>query len=153
VKRFPVTVAALAIAGGAVAAGSLPATAAAQPGHSHECMLRDVGYRDSGTLTSWGLTENAAGTWSGTLSVDVIHANRHASSAVGTTVSYTITDARVHFGPHATDPPAVDSRIQVLGRALAVGRRCSGTGGPLTESFAINRIRVHAPQPAATTSS
>jgi hypothetical protein len=116
-------------------------------------MLRNARYRDAGTLTSWGLTENTNGTWSGTLSVAVTRADRHASSAIGTTATYTITDEQVHFGPHATNPPAAGSRIQVIGRALAIGKRCSGTGGPLTESFAIDRIRVHAPAAAAASSS
>jgi hypothetical protein len=147
------TAAVLALAGSGLAATTLPATAAAHPRHAHECTLRNVRYRDAGTLTSWGLTENSNDTWSGTLSVAVVRADRHASSAIGTTVTYTITDAHVHFGPHATTPPAAGSRVQVIGRALAIGKRCSGTGGPITESFAISRIRVHAPAPAGSTTS
>jgi hypothetical protein len=94
------------------------------------------------------VTQNANGTWSGTLSIDVLHGNRHAHPQVGTTTTYTITDARVKFGPRATDPPAADSRIQVIGRALVLRKRCTGTGAPVTETYAITHIRVHAPAAA-----
>jgi hypothetical protein len=160
VKKFPLMVLTTAIAAVGVAAVAIPATATAHRIHprrhhlwrDHPCRLHDGAYRAAGTLTNWGLTQNADGTWSGSVSIDVIHGDRHAGGQVGTTTTYTVTDARVHFGPRATDPPAANSRIQVIGRALVLRKRCTGTGSPVTETYAINRIRVHAPAAVTPTS-
>lgn len=151
-KKFSL-VAVIATVAATAAVVAIPATATAHLPHHrrhvwrlhHRCRLHDVAYRAGGTLTSWGLTQNANGTWSGTLTVDVLHGNRHAGGQVGTDTTYTITDATVRFGPHATNPPAADSRIQLRGRALALGKRCTGTGTSTTETYAIRHIRVHAP--------
>jgi hypothetical protein len=142
---------------GAVAALSVSIPAAAEATsshhlrghHDHPCRLHDDRYSARGTLVSWSLTPNANGTYSGSLVVDVLHGNRHATGEVGSDTTYTVTDAVVRFGPHATVPPVAGSRIRVLGRALVTGRRCTGTGSPTTDSYAISHIEVHAPAKSA----
>ena len=139
------------LAAGGAGFAAVPASAAhrARTGHNNACHLRDVSYRASGTLVAWNVTQNSDGSWSGTVSVAVRKGDHHARAQVGTTTTYTLTDARVGFGPHASNPPATGSRIQLLGRALALGKRCSGSGTAVTESYAIERVHVHAPAAAS----
>src|SRR5579875_2082617 len=96
----------------------------AHPSKSHKCMAHKVAYTASGTLVSWSATENADGTYSGTIVVDVTRANHHAKSDKGNQVTYTLTNARVRFAKGA-HPPAAGDRVQVIGKITAVAKKCS----------------------------
>jgi hypothetical protein len=114
------------------------------PGQSHKCVAHHVAYRASGTLVSWSLTKNGNGTYSGMLSVAVTHTNNHAKGDKGTTVTYTVSDAHVTFGSHATNPPAVGSRVQLIGKITTLAKKCDHTG--FTAVTTIHHIVVHAPK-------
>jgi hypothetical protein len=95
----------------------------------------------SGTVVTWGATQNADGTWSGTISVQVKHANNHAASTKGTAATFTLTNAKVHMSHGVTNPPAAGSRVQVMGKVTALAKGCSQTG--FTPTITINGASVH----------
>lgn len=129
------------------AAVAIPASAAAHraPAHHYNCRLRSVAYRASGTLDRWALVQDGNGTWSGSLTVSVLRGGRAARGETRTATTYTVTGAVVRFGRGTTNPPAVNSRIHLVGRALAVPPRCATTSSPTTVSYAVRVIRVDAP--------
>jgi hypothetical protein len=136
---------ALILALAAAMAIAVPATAKTPPSHpakSHRCAAYKVSYRASGTLTTWSLTKGANGTYSGTLTVDVTRANHHARDAKGTSVTYTVTNARVRFGRGVTDPPAAGDHVKLIGRITEVAKKCSdhSAAGVVT----LRRIEVSA---------
>jgi hypothetical protein len=147
-KKFALLAAVGALAVSIPAAAEATASHHVRGHHRHACRLHDDRYSARGTLVSWSLTQNANGTYSGSLVVDVLHGNRHAAGEVGSDTTYTVTDAVVRFGPRASDPPVAGSRVRVIGRALVTGARCTGTGTATTDTYAISHIEVHAPAAA-----
>ncbi len=99
------------------------------PSQSHKCAPHKVAYVESGTVdsvTASTLAANPDGTWSGTLVIDVKHANHWAKADKGTTVTYTFTDAklRVHFDGGASGFTSGE-RVQVIGKLATVGKKCT----------------------------
>jgi len=117
-----------------------PSTSTA-PSTSHKCTSHSVAFVAFGTVGTWGATENADGTWSGTISVQVKHANHHAASAEGTAATFTLTNSKVHMSHGVTNPPATGSRVQVMGKITTLAKKCSQTG--FTPTITIKRANVH----------
>lgn len=106
---------------------------------SHKCAPHNVAYVESGTVdsaTASTLAANPDGTWSGTLVVDVKHANRWAKADKGTTVTYTFTNAklRLHFDGGASGFTAGE-RIRLIGKLAAVGKKCTALSPAATPLF------------------
>jgi hypothetical protein len=120
--------------------GPAPSTSTA-PSTSHKCMPHNVAYVASGTIVTWGATQNADGTWSGPISVRVKRANHHAASSKGIAATFTLTNAKVHMSHGVTSPPAAGSRVQVMGKITALAKKCSQTG--FTPTITIKRANVH----------
>lgn len=122
-----------------------------RPGNPHKCMPHNIGYIASGTLVSQTLTENPNGTYSGNMTVDVTHTNRHATSNEGTTTTYTLTDVRVrsdlaeinHHGSVGLDDLQAGDRVKLIGKITALARRCSQSG--FTATTTIRQIVLHPP--------
>ena len=107
--------------------------------HSRKCAPHHVAYVESGTVDSAiasTLAVNPDGTWSGTLVVDVKHANHWAKADKGTTVTYTFTDAklRVRFDGGVTDFTAGE-RVRLIGKLAAVGKKCTALSPAATPVF------------------
>ncbi len=151
-------VGALAAAAGALAV-AMPA--AAQPGpfthhgragrapDSRRCLPHDVAYLESGTVDANAvstLARNPDGRWSGTLVVDVIRANHRAQQDVGTTVTYTVTNAdlrvRFHRGLSGFGP---GDRVRLLGTLEVVGRQCPAPSPAPTPVLRVVSVRPPAP--------
>jgi hypothetical protein len=122
------------------------------PGKSHKCAPHAVGYVASGTLEAQSLTENANGTYSGSLSVDVTRANRHARGDLGKH-EYTVEDVRVTFGlkdldgdAAGIDDIAAGDRARLLGRITTLAKKCPA--GEFTPTTSIRHIVFHAPLPS-----
>jgi hypothetical protein len=118
----------LAILGLCAASVAAPAVAKDHPATSHKCVAHNVSYRVNGTLVSSNLTKGAHGRYSGTITVLVKTANNVAKPDKGMTKTYTLINARVHFG-HGVDKtnPAAGSRVQVQGQLTALSKRCNQT--------------------------
>src|SRR5438067_7091763 len=86
--------------------------------HSHKCKPHNVGYVEAGKIdsaTASTLAQNQDGTWTGTLVVDVKHANRWAKGDKNTTVTYTFTNANVRVRFHGgTSGFAAGERVQLI---------------------------------------
>jgi hypothetical protein len=95
------------------------------PTHSNKCQPHAVSYEVSGTLNGGSLTLNSDGTYSGTLTVQVTKANKHAKAAKGTAVTYTLTSARVNL--HGANPAALaaNSRVKLHGTITTVAKKCT----------------------------
>ena len=111
---------------------AVPALAAkpTQPTHStgtRNCTALNKGYYATGTLVSGSLTPGAtAGRYDGTLTVDVSRANHKSATASQT---YTLSDARVHFGEGVTSTTLVaGDRVKLHGKVTALPHGCSTTG-------------------------
>ena len=90
----------------------------------------------SGTLVSQTLSQNANGTYSGTVTVDVTHTNRHAASDEGMTKTYTLIDARVklrvadidHDGSVGLDDLVAGDRVKAIGTITTLAKKCDQSG-------------------------
>jgi hypothetical protein len=120
------------------------------PGNSHKCMPRNVAYIVSGTLVTQTLSKNANGTYSGTVTVDVTHTNRHAVGDKGTQ-GYTLAEARVklrvadidHDGSVELDDLVAGDRVKVIGSITTLSKKCSESG--FTATTTIRKVIFHAP--------
>jgi hypothetical protein len=110
--------------------------------HHRGCWAREARYRAAGTLSGWALTENADGTYSGTVTVNVLKGDRHAQGNVGTATTYTVSQVRVILHRGVSDPPAAGSRIRLLGRITAIPARCTALDAGFTPTITIHRIEV-----------
>jgi hypothetical protein len=116
--------------------------------HSHKCEPHNRAYVEGGTVdsaTSSTLAQNSDGTWSGTLVVDVTHANHAAKADKGQTVTYTFSSAPLDVvfdngsaGFTAGEP------VQLIGKIAAVGKRCPAPS--TTPAPVFKRIIVDATQ-------
>jgi hypothetical protein len=102
-------------------------------GNSHKCKAHSVGYIVSGTLTSYGLTQTAGAQtpadtsddrYSGTLGLTVTQTNHHAATLTGAQ-TLTVTDVRVSFGEGVAKPPAVGTRVKLIGKVTKVAKKCT----------------------------
>src|SRR6059058_1128013 len=93
----------------------------------YKCPAQKKGLNATGSLRSGSLqTGSKAGTYDGTLTVDVKRANHKA--AIGIQM-FTLSGARVHFGKGVTFTTLVPGdRVIVHGKITALPRHC-GTAG------------------------
>src|SRR5881275_884264 len=91
--------------------------AAGAPSKSNKCQPHKVSYDVHGKLVSGSLTKNSDKTYSGTLTVHVTKADKHAKSQKGTDQTYNLDHAKGKLGK-GEDPanPTVDSRVTVKGK-------------------------------------
>ncbi len=124
-------------------------------GKSHKCMPHGVAYVASGTLVSDTLTENANGTVSGEVTVEVLHTNHHARADKGTTKTYSVENAHVKLvvpdsdkdGTVAVDDLAAGDRVKVIGKLTKVAKKCKAGESKLT----VRKLVFHGPQSSETT--
>lgn len=116
-------------------------TTSPAPTKSHKCRPHKVAYVATGTVVSWAATQNSNGTWTGTITVQVKHANHHAASTKRTATTETLTNAKVRLGHGVANPPAAGSRVQVKGSITVLAKKCSQTG--FAPTITIKRANVH----------
>lgn len=148
-----------------IVAGTLCAVAfavpavAAQPSHpthpahggnspskgSRNCNARNRGYYATGTLVSGSLTAGTtAGHFDGTLAVTVSRADHKAGTGSQT---YTLTNARVHFGKGVSSTTiAAGDRVKVHGKITALPHGCDTTG--FTPAITVHDVTIKAPKKA-----
>lgn len=89
--------------------------------------------------------------YSGSLTVDVKHANRWARPDKGTKKVYTLTDARVRFadrnGDDKADPPVAGDRTIVFGKTTRLHKKCDQTG--FVPTLTVRRV-MFLPPPSPT---
>jgi hypothetical protein len=107
----------------------------------HKCQPHNVAYVTSGTYVTSSLTKNADGTYSGSITVIVTRTNHHAKGVKHTQVVYTLTKAHVTFGHGVTTPPAVGSKVQLIGKITALAKMCNQTG--FTPKITIRKVVIH----------
>lgn len=124
------------------------------PGHSHRCRERSVGYVASGTLLKETLTKDeGANTYSGTLEVEVTRTNRHAVADKGKK-TYEVSKAHVTFGladvnkdgSVGLDDLTPGDRVKLIGR---ITERNSSCQDEFTSKTTIRKIVFHVPLPAS----
>jgi hypothetical protein len=123
------------------------------PGQSHMCKPHRVAYVASGTLVSEALTKNASGTYSGEVTVKVLHANRHAAGDVSPTtpVTYKVENVRVRFhladtnndGSVGVDDLKEGDRVKLIGGITRLAKRCNQEG--FTAATTIRKLVFRAP--------
>jgi len=137
-KRFTLAVLAVAIL-------AMPGVGLAKgPTSSKKCQAHAISYRVAGNLESGSLTANSDGTYSGSLVVDVKTTNKHAKAAKGTTVTYTLTSAKLKL--HGEDPSALtaNSRVKLKGTITTLAKKCDQTG--FTPTVTIKRGTIKPPK-------
>ena len=101
-------------------------------GKSHKCKAHSVGYVVGGTLVTDGLTQSAGqdtptdasdDRYSGAVTLTVTHTN-HWARALSGQQTLTLTNVRVTLGDGVAAPPALGSRVQVIGKVTAVAKKC-----------------------------
>jgi hypothetical protein len=125
------------------------------PGQSHKCKPHNVAYVASGTLVSQTLTKNTDGTYSGEVSVKVMHTNHHAMGDKGTTKTYKVEKVHVTFGladinndgSVGLDDLKEGDRVKLIGKITTLAKKCSQSG--FTATTTIRRIVFHAPPVAS----
>jgi hypothetical protein len=126
----------------------------AKPGNSgasHKCKPHKVGYVASGTLVSQTLTKNADGSYTGEVTVEVKHTNKHAKGDNNSTKTYKVENVHVTFGLADTnadgsvglDDLAKGDRVTLLGHITFLAKHCSQTG--FTATTTIRHLVFHAP--------
>jgi hypothetical protein len=117
----------------------------APPAGSHKCQPHAISYEVAGTLVSGSLTLNSDGTYSGSLTVHVTSANKHAKIDKNTNKAYTIANARVNL--HGANPAALaaGSRVKLEGKVTTLARKCNQTG--FTAGITIAHGDISAPKP------
>jgi hypothetical protein len=117
-----------------------------QPAKARKCTAHGVAYVVAGTLDSGALTANPDGTYDGTLTITVAHANHHAKADKTTSRSYTLDHARVNL--HGQDPAALKpgSRVKLQGRITKLNKKCDQTA--FTATTTIKRADIKDPKAA-----
>jgi hypothetical protein len=112
-----------------------------KPAKAKSCTPNNRGLNTSGTLVAAALTKNADGSYSGTITVDVIKANHKAPTGSQT---YTLDRAKVKYH-QGVDPlaPAPGSRVKVHGKITALPKKCSTTG--FTPTVTVTKVDVSQP--------
>jgi hypothetical protein len=95
---------------------------------AQKCQPHPVAYTVSGTFSSGSLTLNSDGTYSGSLVVNVTKANDHAKAAKGTTVTYTLTSAKVKLHGENAAALTANSRVKLKGTITTLAKNCNQTG-------------------------
>lgn len=142
--------------GAVVTAGALAVAvpAAANPAHpsdpptpptSNKCAVHHEANIAYGTLVTWGATPTTNGLYTGSVTVNVSHTNRHATAQKGL-YTYTLptTGARVDFGKGTTSPYTND-RVKVIGSITTVAKKC--TDQSLAGKITVRKVDLSAPKP------
>jgi hypothetical protein len=130
----------------AIPAAAKP-TPGSHPAKSHKCTPHKVAFVASGTLGTWSLTKDSNGkTYSGTITVSIAKANHHAKDYKGIATTFTVAGAHVKLGKGVTDPPAVGSKVKLIGKVTMLAKKCDASS--FTPTITIKRIVVHAAKTA-----
>jgi hypothetical protein len=115
------------------------------------CSPHEIAYVASGVLASDALTKSERGdTYSGQITVEVIHTNRHARAAAGEAETYTLHEARVS-GPIPVDALTKGDRVKLIGTITSIAPKCES--GNFTSTTTITKLVFHAPTTATSTTS
>jgi hypothetical protein len=119
---------------------------------SHRCLPHAVAYVASGTLVSETITEGANHTFSGEVTIEVTHGNRHATSDKGTKKVYKLEGARLTLAVPDLDKDNVvgiddlapGDHAQVIGRITTLAKKCTVSG--FTPQLTVEKIVFHGPR-------
>jgi hypothetical protein len=122
--------------------------------HSHKCKPHKVAWVVKGTLVSQSLTKNSDGTYSGDVTVNVTHTNRHARAEKSPPQpkTYTLDHAKAKFVVSDQPPPdgTVDEtdlvagdQVKLKGKITTLAKRCDQTG--FTATTTIRKAVFHNP--------
>jgi len=119
--------------------------ATAKTGKSNKCQPHKVAYVVHGKLVSGSLTKNSDKTYSGTLTVHVTKADKHAKSQKGTDQTYNLDHAKGKLGK-GEDPsnPTPDSRVTIKGKLTQLAKKCDQTG--FTPTVTVKHFDIKAPK-------
>jgi hypothetical protein len=130
-------VALIAAAGALAIAATVPATAPAVS----KCASHKVSYFAQGTYLSSSTPLVPSKSWSGTLTIKLKSANHHFKKANGLSVkktargtfyTYTITDAKVHFGKGVKSPAKAGDHVTVSGTVTEFSKGCTSKTPTIT---------------------
>jgi hypothetical protein len=140
----------LVVPGGALAKGKPEnvGKSGSQPTVSHKCKPHSVGYVASGALAAAATLTQTAGAdtpadtsddrYSGTLSVTITKANKHARGATNP-VSFTVSDIRL--GEGVTITPPAGTAVKLIGKITKATKKCDQAGaGVVTVRKAILKV-------------
>lgn len=124
---------------------------------SHRCVTHAVAYVASGVLVSDTLVEGADRTYSGELTVEVEHGNRHSRGDQEAKKTYDVQDVRLtlslpsfpkgHFV--GTNDLMPGDHVQLIGRITALPKGCAVS--EFTPQLTIGKIVIHGPRHTTTT--
>lgn len=114
------------------------------PAQSHKCQPHKAAYTISGTLVSGSLT-GTKHHYSGSLTVHVLKANKHARGDKGKDVPYTITNANIQLGKGETASALTpNSRVKLNGFVLTFAKKCGQpAGSPTIRNGSIKLPKTH----------
>lgn len=112
-------------------------------GKSHRCKPHRVAYVASGTLVSDALIAGEHNTYSGELTVEVLHTNHHAREAKGKTEIYVVENVDVN-GPLSVEALKAGDRVRLIGGVTILPKKCEA--GEFTPTRTIRRLVFHAPK-------
>lgn len=125
-----------------------------KPGNSksHRCVPRAVGYVASGVLVSDTLIEGANRTFSGEVTVEVKHGNRHARGETGTTKTYKVEGVHLTLAVPdrdndnvvGVDDLAPGDRVRVIGDVTTLAKKCAV--GEFKPQLTVDKLVFHGPQ-------
>jgi len=138
-KRF-VLLALLAVV--ALVGGGQAATASSK---SKKCTPQKVAYVVHGKLVSSMLSKNSDKTYSGTITIHVTKADKHAKSEKGTDKTYTLDHAKGKFGKKENpSSPTVGSRVTLTGKITHLAKGCNKSG--FTPKETIKKFDIQPPK-------
>src|SRR5437016_2519060 len=123
-------------------------------GNSHKCKPHKVAWVVKGTLVSQTLSKNSDGTYSGDVSVNVTHTNKHARAEKNPPQpkTYTLDHAKAKFDVSDQPPPdgTVDQtdlvpgdQVKLVGKITTLAKKCDQTG--FTATTTIRKAVFHNP--------
>jgi hypothetical protein len=115
------------------------------PPPAQKCQPHPVAYTVSGTLVSGSLTVNSDGTYSGTLVVHVMKANKHAKAASGTDTTYTLASANAKLHDENPATLTANSRVNLGGTITTLGKKCNQSG--FTATVTTTKADIKPPKP------
>lgn len=124
---------------------------------SRRCVAHAVAYVASGVLVSDTLVEGADRTYSGELTVEVEHGNRHSRGDQGTKKTYDLQDARLTFSAPGfrkghivgTSVLVPGDHVQLIGQITALPKGCAVS--EFTPQLTIGKVVIHGPRHTTTT--
>lgn len=117
----------------------------------HRCVPHGVAYVASGVLVSNTLVLGTNGTYSGEVTVEVQHGNRHARGEEGTKKTYKVEGVVVKLvvpdldkdGVIGVDDLAPGDRVHLIGHVTTLTKKCVVSG--FTPQLTIRMIVFHGP--------